>query len=143
MVELSLILVFLGGLFLLTFDYARALNTYLVVVHATREAARVAAVKTVSTENVRDAARNAARDFVPSDQLIVQCRRITLNIADGTYGDVEGCPNTRAVDSAYRITVSAQFRPLFPFVGFVSGGRYAEGNIDVRYDLVGIVMDDA
>src|SRR5688572_8961124 len=73
LVEISVIMFFVGGLFLVGFDYARAMNTYLVTVHAAREAARVAGYERVctttvvspctGTTTVQSAALAAANDF--------------------------------------------------------------------------------
>jgi Flp pilus assembly protein TadG len=141
MVELALILTFLGGFFLLTFDYARAMNVYLVVVHAAREGARVAALEGTTTSQIETAAKNAAADFVAASALTVTCTEVTLNPATGAYTVGSACTSPRATESAFRVNVSTQFTPLVPFVGFGSSGRYT-WTIPISYSLVGFVLDE-
>ena len=154
-VELALILTFLGGLFVLTFDYGRAMNTYLLVVHAAREGARIAALEAKPTSEIETAAKNAATcrqaprvftasgtcDFFAAGDLTVDCTTITLNLANGTYTPGSACLPSRGINTAFRVTVSTHFTPLVPVVGFGSGGRYA-GTIPISYSVIGLVLDE-
>ncbi len=141
LVELSLIMVFLGGFFLLTFDYARAMNTYLVVVHATREAARTATRENTSTTDIQNAATNAAADFISASALTVTCSQITLSASAGTYTVGSACASPRPVDTAFVVTVSTSFLALVPMVGFAGGTGYGDP-IPISHSLVGIVQDE-
>jgi Flp pilus assembly protein TadG len=133
-----------GGLFLLSFDYARAMNTYLVLVHATREAARVAGYEGTTTTQVQNAAITAAGDFVSLNSANITCDAVTFNTATGTYVVAGTCASPRVVDSAYRITITKTFQPIMPFVQFTAGssGNYAPGGITISHQVVGIVMDE-
>ena len=53
LVELALVLVALCSLVISTFDFGQIVNVYLVTVHATREAARVASVAGTSVAAVQ------------------------------------------------------------------------------------------
>lgn len=142
LVELSFIMAFVGGFFLLTFDYARAMNVYLVVVHATREAARVAALDNTTSTQVENAAKNAAADFVSASALTVTCSQINFNPANPTASTVVGaCASPRTADTAFRVTVTTTFQPLVPVVGFAAGGGYS-GTISISHSLVGMVLQE-
>ncbi len=131
-------------MFLLTFDYVRAMNTYLVIVHATREAARVAGYEGTTTTQIQNAAIAAAGDFVSLSAGDIACEAVTLDTSTGTYTVGGSCSNPRSVDSAYRITVTKTFQPIIPFVRFNGGSsaHYSSGGITISHQLVGIVMNE-
>jgi hypothetical protein len=151
LVELSVIIFFVGGLFLVGFDFARAMNTYLVTVHAAREGARIAGYERActttvvspctGTTTVQSAALQAANDFT---SVTVVCEMVNVNTANGTFTVGSACPNVRPVDSAFRITTSTTFQPIVPFIKFGVGaaGGYASGAIPISHQVLGLVMDE-
>src|ERR1700704_6704237 len=93
LVELALVLVTLCSLFVADFDFGQTMSVYLVTVHATREAARVASVAGTTTAAVQAAAQNAASDTLPASALTVSCQTATFNAGTGTYTLTGGCPS--------------------------------------------------
>jgi Flp pilus assembly protein TadG len=138
LVELAIVLVALCSLFLAAFDFGQAMNIYLVTVHATREAARVATVAGTSVGAVQAAAQNAAGDTVASSSLSVSCQAATFNASSGTYVTTGGCPSPLVADTAFALTVSTTVTPMLPFTGLLFGSL-SLGPIPVNYTLVGIV----
>lgn len=142
--EISLLLAAVGGMFLLAFDYARVMNTYLVVAHATREGARVAGYQNSTTTKIRTAAIAAAGDFVSLSNSDIVCENITLDSSNGTYTVGGTCPAALTLNSNYRITITKTFQPVLPFVRFNGGpsASYASSGITVSHQVIGIVMDE-
>jgi Flp pilus assembly protein TadG len=139
LVEFALVLVAMCSLFLAAFDFGRVVNVYLVTVHATREAARIASIAGQTTGAVQSAARNAATDSVTPADLGVTCRAATLDAASGTYVPGATCSSPLVADTAFVVTVSTTVRPLVPFTGLLFGSL-ALGDVPVTYSVAGVVQ---
>jgi Flp pilus assembly protein TadG len=142
LVELALVLVTLCSLFVAAFDFGKTMNVYLVVVHATREAARIASVAGSTTTAVQSAAQNAANDTLAPAALTVTCQVANFNAANGTYTNAGSCPSPLVADSAFTVTVSTTVAPLLPVTGLFFGSPPL-APIPVSYTLLGVVETNA
>jgi Flp pilus assembly protein TadG len=138
LVELALVLVTLCSLFVTAFDYGQVMNVYLVTIHATREAARVASVAGTSVAAVQAAADNAAADTLAPGALTVTCHGALFNAASGTYSVSGPCPSPLAADTPFVVSVSTSVSPVLPFTGLLFGSMQL-GPGPVTYTLLGIV----
>jgi Flp pilus assembly protein TadG len=139
LVEFALVVLVLCALFVGALDYGRVMNTYLVTVHATREAARIASIAGSSTSAVQSAARNAAQDSIAPAALTVTCRAATFDAAHGSYATGGVCPSPLAADTGFEVSVSTTVAPLIPFSG-VLFGSFSFGPVPVSYTLAGVVQ---
>jgi Flp pilus assembly protein TadG len=142
LVELAVVLVALCSLFLAAFDYGQVMSVYLVTVHATGEAARVASVAGTSTATVQAAAQNAAADTIAASALTVSCQTATFDASSGTYTVAGNCPTPLVADTTFAVTVSTIVSPVLPFTGLLFGSL-SLGPIPVSYTLLGIVEPNA
>jgi Flp pilus assembly protein TadG len=142
LVELALVFVALCSLAVAAFDFGQVMNVYLVTVHATREAARVASVAGTSTSAIQAAAQNAASDTLPASALTVSCQTATFNAGTGTYTLTGGCPSQMAADTAFAVSVSTTVSPVLPFTGLLFGSL-SVGPLSVNYTLLGIVLPNS
>jgi Flp pilus assembly protein TadG len=139
LVELAIVLAALCSFFLAAFDFGQVMNIYLVTVHATREAARVASVAGTSVSAVQAAAKSAAADTVAGSALTVRCQTATFDAASGTYVLGAACPTPLVADAPFAVTVSTTVNPVLPFTGWLFGSL-SLGPIPVNYTLLGIVQ---
>ena len=139
LVEFALVLLVMCGLLVGAIDYGRVMNVYLVTVHATREAARIASIAGSTTSAVQSAARNAAQDSIAPAQLAVTCRAATFDASSGTYTSSGTCGSPLVADSAFEVSVSTTVTPLVPVTGLLFGS-FTFAAIPVSYSLAGIVQ---
>jgi len=139
LVEFALVLLVLCALFVGALDYGRVMNSYLVTVHAAREAARIASIAGSTTSEVQAAARNAAQDSIAPGALVVTCRAANLDAAHGSYATGGSCPSPLPADTAFEVTVSTTVQPLVPFSGLLFGS-FTFGPVPVSYALAGMVQ---
>jgi Flp pilus assembly protein TadG len=142
LVELALVLVTLCSLFVAAFDFGQTMSVYLVTVHATREAARVASVAGTTTAAVQAAAQNAASDTLPASAVAVSCRAATFDASAGTYALAGTCASPLVADSTFAVTVSTVVSPVLPFTGLFFGSS-SLGPIPVNYTLMGVVAPNS
>src|SRR5437879_13028135 len=138
LVELALVLVALCSLVISAFDCGQVVNVYLVTVHATREAARVASVAGTTVPAVQAAAQNAAADSIASGALTVTCQAATFDASQGSYTPSGACASPLAADTSFAITVRTTVSPVLPFAGLLFGSTTI-GPLPVSYTLLGIV----
>jgi Flp pilus assembly protein TadG len=141
-VELALVLVALLSLAITAFDYGQVVNIYLVTIHATREAARVASVAGTAVSAVQAAAQNAAGDSIAPTNLTVTCQLQTFDGSHGTYTATGPCASTLTVDQAFVITSTTTVSPVLPFTGLLFGST-SVGPISVSYSLLGIAQPNS
>jgi Flp pilus assembly protein TadG len=139
LVEFALVLLVMCGLLVAALDYGRVMNTYVVIVHATREAARIASIAGSTTSAVQNAASNAAQDTLSAAQLSVICSAATFDAPTGTYQTTGSCGSPLVADTAFQVSVSTTVTPLVPVTGLLFGS-FSFAAIPVSYSLAGIVQ---
>jgi Flp pilus assembly protein TadG len=143
--EMSILSVGLFGFFLITFDFARVLIVFLVISHAAREGARIAAVEGKTPAQVSTAAKQSVAPWLAPANVIVLCKTATYNSASATsyIATNTDCAATSATslsrNTPTAVTVSTTFTPFIPLIGAISGAGY-QGAVPVSRTIFGHVL---